>query len=41
VRYATPLIQGEISIPHDHGVPVFAHLLRERVDRNLGAYEIS
>jgi 6-phosphofructokinase 1 len=40
VRYASPLIQGEIAIPHDHGVPVFAHLVCERVDRMLGAYEI-
>lgn len=41
VRYASPLIQGEIQIPHDHGVPVFASLVGERVDRNLGAYEMS
>ena len=37
LRYAQPLIQGEVTIPHDSGVPVFAHPLarmRGRVVRD-------
>ena len=39
LRYAQPLLVGEIPIPHDNGVPVFARLDRSRVDKQLGAYE--
>jgi ATP-dependent phosphofructokinase / diphosphate-dependent phosphofructokinase len=39
LRYAQPLIQGEVTIPHDMGVPVFAKLDRVRVDKQLPAYE--
>ncbi len=38
-RYATPLIQGEIAIPHDTGLPVFAHLEKVSVDRILPPHE--
>jgi 6-phosphofructokinase 1 len=40
LRYAQPLIQGEVTIPHDNGVPVFARLDRVRVDKQLPAYEV-
>jgi ATP-dependent phosphofructokinase / diphosphate-dependent phosphofructokinase len=40
LRYAQPLIQGEITIPHDSGVPVFARLDKSRVDKVLPAYEV-
>ena len=39
LRYAQPLIQGEIVIPHDNGVPVFARLDKVRVDKSLPPYE--
>jgi 6-phosphofructokinase 1 len=39
LRYAQPLIQGEVVIPHDNGVPLFAHLDKIRVDKVLPAYE--
>lgn len=39
LRYAQPLIQGEITIPHDNGVPVFARLDKSRADKVLPAYE--
>jgi len=39
VRYAQPLIQGEVTAPHDGGVPVFARLEKSRVDKQLPAYE--
>jgi 6-phosphofructokinase 1 len=40
VRYATPLIQGETTLPYEHGVPVFAQLERETVEKKLGGYEV-
>jgi 6-phosphofructokinase 1 len=38
-RYAQPLIQGEVEIPYLHGMPVFAHLNKGRVEKVLGDYE--
>ena len=38
VRYAQPLIQGEVAVPHDSGVPTFARLDKSRVDKVLPAY---
>ncbi len=40
LRYAQPLIQGEVAIPHDNGVPQFARLEKSRVDKVLPAYEV-
>ncbi len=39
LRYAQPLIQGEIALPYDNGVPVYARLDKSRVDKALPAYE--
>jgi 6-phosphofructokinase 1 len=39
VKYAQPLIEGEVEIPHDRGLPQFARLRKLRVDRLLAAYE--
>ncbi len=39
VRYAQALIQGETVVPHDNGLPVFAKLEKNRVDKVLPAYE--
>ena len=38
LRYAQPLIQGEVALPHDNGVPTFARLEKSRVDKTLAAY---
>ena len=38
LRYAQPLIQGEVVVPHDNGVPVFARLDKVRVEKILPAY---
>ncbi len=38
LRYAQPLIQGEITLPYDNGVPVFARLDKVRVDKALPAF---
>jgi 6-phosphofructokinase 1 len=38
-RYATPLIQGEVAVPFDNGVPAFVRLAAESVDKQLPAYE--
>lgn len=40
LRYAQPLIQGEVVLPQDNGVPQFARLDKSRVDKTLPAYEI-
>ncbi|HEY4301188.1 MAG TPA: 6-phosphofructokinase [Candidatus Didemnitutus sp.] len=38
-RYATPLIQGEVTVPFDNGLPSFIRLTKESVDKALPAYE--
>ena len=38
IRYAQPLIQGEVAVPQDNGVPAFARLDKVRVDKTLAAY---
>jgi 6-phosphofructokinase 1 len=40
LRYAQPLIQGEVSMPYDSGLPVFAHLDKVRIDKLLAPYEV-
>lgn len=39
VKYAAPLIQGEVKVPHDAGLPVFAKLGKVRVEQVLPGYE--
>jgi len=38
-RYATPLIQGEVTVPFDNGLPAFIRLTKDSVDKLLPAYE--
>jgi len=38
-RYATPLIQGEVSVPYVDGLPAYTRLHRESVDKTLPAHE--
>ncbi|MBL4576093.1 MAG: 6-phosphofructokinase [Opitutaceae bacterium] len=38
VKYARPLIQGEVEIPHEQGLPVLGKLRKLRVNRLLAAY---
>ena len=40
LRYAQPLIQGEIAMPYDNGLPAFAHLDKVRIDKLLAPYEV-
>jgi 6-phosphofructokinase 1 len=40
LRYAQPLIQGEVALPYDNGVPIYARLDRVRVDKVLPAYDV-
>jgi 6-phosphofructokinase 1 len=40
VRYAQPLIQGETTVPHETGLPVYARLEKIRVDKLLTPYEV-
>lgn len=39
VKYASPLIQGEVQIPYENGLPRFVKLGKVHVDRVLPAYE--
>lgn len=39
VKYASPLIQGEVQVPFENGVPAFVHLSHERVDRVLPPHQ--
>ena len=38
-RYATPLIQGEVPLTYDTGLPVYSRLAKESVDKTLPGYE--
>ena len=40
LRYAQPLIQGEVTVPYDAGGPTYAKLDKVRVDKVLSAYEV-
>jgi 6-phosphofructokinase 1 len=39
IKYATPLIQGEVEAPFENGLPEFTKLKHVRVDKQLAAYE--
>jgi 6-phosphofructokinase 1 len=39
-RYALPLIQGEVAVPFDGGLPSFAKLTKATTDKLLPAYEV-
>lgn len=41
VKYASPLIQGDVNIPEDGGLPSFARLGKRRVQAILPPYEIT
>ncbi len=37
-KYALPLIQGEVQVPYENGVPALVKLKMEKVGRKLGAH---
>jgi len=39
-RYALPLIQGEVPVPYDNGLPAFARLEKHRIEKILPPYEV-
>jgi len=39
-RYALPLIQGEVQVPFENGLPAFVRLEKVGVDKLLPAYEL-
>ncbi|MGF1484985.1 MAG: 6-phosphofructokinase [Opitutales bacterium] len=39
-KYALPLIQGEVEVPFENGVPKFIQLARIRVQRKLGDFQV-
>jgi len=38
LRYAQPLVQDEVEVPYENGVPTFARLSKVRVDKQLAPY---
>jgi 6-phosphofructokinase 1 len=40
LRYAQPLVQGEITLPYENGVPIYARLDKVRVDKLLAPYDV-
>jgi len=38
-RYATPLIQGEVTVPYDNGLPSYVRLSRSTIDKTLPGYD--
>ena len=40
VKYALPLIQGEVDVSYENGLPVYAKLRRVPVEKRLGAYAL-
>ena len=41
VKYASPLIQGEVEIPHENGLPKFVKLGASKVERVLPPYDLN
>jgi len=41
VKYAAPLIQGEVVVPHENGLPKFVRLGGQRVERTLPPYDLN
>ena len=39
-RYALPLVQGEVPVPFDNGLPAFARLSKVRAEKLLPPYEV-
>jgi 6-phosphofructokinase 1 len=37
-KYALPLIEGEVQVPYENGVPALIKLRAEKIERKLGAY---
>lgn len=40
VKYATPLIQGEVVVPRENGVPAYIRLTPNKVDKQLPPYAL-
>ncbi|MBG28410.1 MAG: 6-phosphofructokinase [Opitutae bacterium] len=41
IKYAQPLIQGEVEVPHENGLPQYVRLSKKRIRRVLDKYVIS
>jgi 6-phosphofructokinase 1 len=39
IKYCQPLIQGEVEVPYENGVPAFVRLSRKRIRKVLDAHE--
>ena len=39
IKYCQPLIQGEVEVPYENGVPAFVRLSRKRIRKVLDPHE--
>ena len=40
IRYILPLIQGEVQVPFENGLPAYVRLSKEMVEKLLPPYEL-
>lgn len=40
IKYVLPLIQGEVEVPHEYGLPKFAKLTKVEVEKKLSGYAL-
>jgi 6-phosphofructokinase len=38
-KYASPLIQGEVKVPYENGIPQFVQLSKNRISKQLGDHQ--
>jgi 6-phosphofructokinase 1 len=38
IKYAQPLIMGEVEVPHENGVPAYVRLSKRRVRKVLDSF---
>lgn len=41
IKYALPLIQGEVQVPYDQGLPQFAKLAKHSAEKKLSGYALA
>ena len=40
IKYALPLIQGEVAVPFENGMPQYIELKKILVEKQLGTYAL-
>ena len=39
IKYCQPLIQGEVQVPYENGVPAYVRLSKRRIRKVLDSHE--